>query len=98
MKAQLFRTYLGAAIRTARFGQGRTLRQVSGVARVSLGYLSEVERGGKEVSSETLTSICDALGIPLWQMLAMTSDLVAAAAIADEAESSAAGEILTQAA
>ena len=54
--------------------QGRTLREVSHDARVSLGYLSEVERGQKEASSELLASICQALEIPLSYLLREVSD------------------------
>ena len=57
----LLRTQLGNTLRGHRLRQRRTLRDVSGAARVSLGYLSEVERGQKEASSELLASICDAL-------------------------------------
>jgi transcriptional regulator with XRE-family HTH domain len=57
--------------------QGRTLRQVSADARVSLGYISEVERGQKEASSELLASICAALDIPLSEVLSEVSDAVA---------------------
>ncbi|MDF2499003.1 MAG: transcriptional regulator, partial [Arthrobacter koreensis] len=57
----------------------RTLREVSHSARVSLGYLSEVERGQKEASSELLSSICSALDVPLSLMLREVSDRVASA-------------------
>ncbi|MDF2825144.1 MAG: family transcriptional regulator, partial [Mycobacterium sp.] len=49
--------------------QGRTLREVSDAAMVSLGYLSEVERGRKEASSELLSAICTALDVPLSRVL-----------------------------
>jgi len=49
--------------------QSRTLRDVAREARVSLGYLSEVERGQKEASSELLASICTALNIQLSSFL-----------------------------
>jgi len=65
----LFRIHLGSALRSARTAQGRTLSQVALRAGISLGYLSEVERGVKEVSSEMLASICDALGVPLSHVL-----------------------------
>jgi transcriptional regulator with XRE-family HTH domain len=65
----LLREVLGDVLRRARTKQGRTLRQVSNTARVSLGYLSEVERGRKEASSELLSAICDALDVPLSQLL-----------------------------
>jgi transcriptional regulator with XRE-family HTH domain len=65
----LLRTQLGNTLRGHRLRQRRTLRDVSGAARVSLGYLSEVERGRKEASSELLAAICDALELPLSQLL-----------------------------
>jgi len=69
----LLRTQLGNTLRGHRLSQRRTLRDVSGVARVSLGYLSEVERGQKEASSELLASICDALDVELADLLAEVS-------------------------
>ncbi len=65
----LLRKVIGDALRARRLAQHRTLREVSTAANVSLGYLSEIERGHKEASSELLASICDALGAPLSQML-----------------------------
>jgi transcriptional regulator with XRE-family HTH domain len=70
----LLRTQLGNTLRGHRLSQRRTLRDVSGKARVSLGYLSEVERGQKEASSELLASICDALELELADLLAEVSD------------------------
>jgi len=75
---------LGDALRRLRLRQGRTLREVSATARVSLGYLSEVERGQKEASSELLASICDALGAPLSQVLREVSDSFALAELQNE--------------
>lgn len=69
----LLRTQLGNTLRGHRLRQRRTLRDVSGAARVSLGYLSEVERGQKEASSELLASICDALDVELADLLAEIS-------------------------
>jgi transcriptional regulator with XRE-family HTH domain len=69
----LLRTQLGNTLRGHRLRQRRTLRDVSGRARVSLGYLSEVERGQKEASSELLASICDALDLELADLLAEVS-------------------------
>jgi transcriptional regulator with XRE-family HTH domain len=68
-KPSLLREVIGAVLRRARTTQRRTLREVSDAARVSLGYLSEVERGRKEASSELLSAICDALDVPLSQLL-----------------------------
>ena len=61
----LVREAVGLTLRAARTSQGRTLRDVARQARVSLGYLSEVERGQKEASSELLNAICVALGLSL---------------------------------
>ncbi len=80
----LLRHLLGDALRRLRLRQGRTLREVSATARVSLGYLSEVERGQKEASSELLASICDALGAPLSQVLREVSDNFALAELQSE--------------
>jgi len=65
----LLREAVGERLRRARTAQSRTLRDVSRAARVSLGYLSEVERGRKEASSELLASICGALDLPLPELL-----------------------------
>jgi transcriptional regulator with XRE-family HTH domain len=80
----LLRHFLGDALRRLRQRQGRTLREVSAAARVSLGYLSEVERGQKEASSELLASICGALGAPLSQVLREVSDNFALAELQNE--------------
>jgi transcriptional regulator with XRE-family HTH domain len=80
----LLRHLLGDALRRLRLRQGRTLREVSAAARVSLGYLSEVERGQKEASSELLASICSALGAPLSQVLREVSDNFALAELQSE--------------
>lgn len=61
----LLREAVGQTLRAERTAQGRTLREVARDARVSLGYLSEVERGQKEASSELLNAICSALGLCL---------------------------------
>jgi len=65
----LLRDALGETLRDARNSQSRTLRDVSTAANVSLGYLSEVERGRKEASSELLASICDALELQMSDVL-----------------------------
>ncbi|WP_167754095.1 helix-turn-helix domain-containing protein [Amycolatopsis nivea] len=65
----LLREAIGDRLRHARTNQRRTLRDISRAARVSLGYLSEVERGQKEASSELLASICEALELPLGELL-----------------------------
>jgi transcriptional regulator with XRE-family HTH domain len=74
----LLRREIGDVLRDARQRQGRTLREVSSAARVSLGYLSEVERGQKEASSELLSSICGALDVPMSIVLREVSERVAA--------------------
>lgn len=65
----LLRTLLGSALRAERLSQHRTLRDVSTSARVSLGYLSEIERGQKEASSELLAAICASLELRLLDVL-----------------------------
>jgi len=72
--APVLRHVVGETLRAVRLRQRRTLREVSAAARVSLGYLSEIERGHKEPSSELLASICEALDIPLSEVLLMVSD------------------------
>jgi transcriptional regulator with XRE-family HTH domain len=67
--ALLLREAIGESLRRTRMSQSRTLREVSNSARVSLGYLSEVERGRKEASSELLNAICSALQVPLAEVL-----------------------------
>ncbi len=73
----VLRSVIGDELRRERLEQGRTLRQVSSQARVSLGYLSEVERGQKEASSELLAAICGALEVPLSSVLQSVSTKVA---------------------
>jgi transcriptional regulator with XRE-family HTH domain len=75
----MLRRLLGEALRRERLEQHRTLREVSSAARVSLGYLSEVERGQKEASSELLASICEALEVRLSNVLREVSDDLAVA-------------------
>src|SRR5215472_1943175 len=70
----LLREAIGDRLRHARTNQHRTLREVSRAARVSLGYLSEVERGRKEPSSELLAAICDALELPLSDLLHLVAE------------------------
>ena len=98
----LLRHALGATLRARRTAQGRSLRDVARAACCAVGYLSEVERGRKEVSSELLASVADALGCTVPAMLAeTTARLVAAHATARNsarvsvrasAEAAAAGE------
>lgn len=65
----LLRRVIGVVLRRIRLRQGRTLRDVADAAGVSLPYLSEIERGRKEASSEVLASICRALGLHLADLL-----------------------------
>jgi transcriptional regulator with XRE-family HTH domain len=66
----LLRRLVGAILRARREAQGRTLRDVAVEARVSVAYLSEIERGRKEASSEVLVAVCGALGMGLVDLLA----------------------------
>ncbi len=75
----VLRSQIGDVLRDVRQRQGRTLREVSSAARVSLGYLSEVERGQKEASSELLGAICEALDVPMSDVLRQVSDRIAVA-------------------
>jgi transcriptional regulator with XRE-family HTH domain len=86
----LLREVIGDVLRRARTEQGRTLREVSDTARVSLGYLSEVERGRKEASSELLSAICGALDVPLSRVLADAGEEMERAELAAVAHVSAA--------
>jgi len=67
---ELLRTHIGSVLRDARITQGRTLRDVAASANISLGYLSEVERGQKEASSELLNAICLARDLSLIHVIA----------------------------
>ncbi|MBS42251.1 MAG: transcriptional regulator [Nocardioides sp.] len=73
----LFRRLLGDVLRERRVERGLTLRELSKEARVSLGYISEIERGRKEASSELLASLCEALETPLSAVLRDVSHAVA---------------------
>lgn len=81
----LLRKMIGDALRARRLAQHRTLREVSTAANVSLGYLSEIERGHKEASSELLASISDALGARLSELLSEVSQTFALAEQMEEA-------------
>jgi transcriptional regulator with XRE-family HTH domain len=74
----LLRTTIGGVLRRTRLEQGRTLADVARAAKVSLPYLSELERGRKEASSEVLAAICDALRIELSDLLAEAGRRLAA--------------------
>jgi transcriptional regulator with XRE-family HTH domain len=77
VKPVLVRELIGESLREERVLQGKTLREVSKAGRVSLGYLSEVERGQKEASSELLAAICGALDLPLSVVLSVVSEKMA---------------------
>lgn len=85
----LLRESIGEVLRQGRMAQGRTLREVSDSARVSLGYLSEVERGRKEASSELLNAICVALNMPLSAVLFDAATRVARCERAESSRSAA---------
>lgn len=70
---RVLRQVVGETLRGLRLRQRRTLREVSASARVSLGYLSEVERGQKEASSELLAAICAALDVELSELFGEVS-------------------------
>jgi transcriptional regulator with XRE-family HTH domain len=70
----VLRQVIGDTLRGVRLRQRRTLREVSSSARVSLGYLSEVERGQKEPSSELLAAICAALDVELSELFREVTD------------------------
>jgi transcriptional regulator with XRE-family HTH domain len=74
----LLRRLIGIVLRRIRLAQGRTLRHVADAARVSVPYLSEVERGRKEPSSELLSAICAALDVDLAELLAQVQFEIAA--------------------
>ncbi len=74
VRPRLLRDVLGEQLRRLRHDQGRTLADVAATAALSLAYLSEVERGRKEISSEVLAALCEALGISLADLLAMVRD------------------------
>ena len=80
----LFRASLGDVLRAERMRQGMTLRDLSSSALVSLGYISEIERGQKEASSELLSALCEALDVPLSGVLREVSDRVLAEELALE--------------
>ena len=73
----LVRQEIGDVLRDFRQKKGRTLRQIASRASVALGYLSEVERGQKEASSEILASVADALEVPISVIMREVSDRLA---------------------
>ncbi len=73
----LVRQEIGDVLRDLRLQKGRTLRQVAGRASVALGYLSEVERGQKEASSEILASVAEALDVPISSIMREVGERIA---------------------
>ena len=73
----LIRQEIGDVLRDYRQQQGQTLRQVASRASVALGYLSEVERGQKEVSSEILAAVTEALGVSMSSVMRRVGDRLA---------------------
>jgi transcriptional regulator with XRE-family HTH domain len=73
----LYREALGYAVRTARLSQGKTLRDISASAPMALGYLSEVERGQKELSSEFVEHLAVALGMMPSELIRLTAEVLA---------------------
>ncbi|MFI6369386.1 helix-turn-helix domain-containing protein [Streptomyces sp. NPDC050546] len=72
VKEPLWRDLVGDVLRRERLAQERTLKDVAGEARISMPYLSEVERGRKEASSEVLAAAARALGLSLSDLLSRT--------------------------
>lgn len=72
----LYRTALGYVLRTERLKQGMTMRDVSQRAPMALGYLSEVERGQKDASSEILDAISNALGVSVAELSRSVADVL----------------------
>ncbi|WP_245239465.1 helix-turn-helix transcriptional regulator [Streptomyces sp. MZ04] len=70
-KEPLWRDVIGDVLRRERLGQGRTLKDVSEAARISMPYLSELERGHKEASSEVIAAGARALGLSLADLLSL---------------------------
>jgi transcriptional regulator with XRE-family HTH domain len=73
----LWRDLVGDALRRERLAQERTLKDVAEAARISMPYLSELERGRKEASSEVLAAAAQALGLGLADLLSLAQDELA---------------------
>ncbi|GAB3941319.1 helix-turn-helix domain-containing protein [Corynebacterium tapiri] len=80
----LLREALGMTLRAFRADKNVTLRELAETARVSPGYLSELERGRKEVSSELLASICHALGVRISDVLVEAAGTMTLPSVVDE--------------
>jgi transcriptional regulator with XRE-family HTH domain len=97
----LLRSVLGEVLRRERLEQRRTLADVAAAASVSMPYLSEVERGLKEVSSEVLAALCEALGLDLSEILAavvfsLTGDTIVISLAAGRRETTPEGPMVTR--
>jgi transcriptional regulator with XRE-family HTH domain len=64
---------LGYTIRKIRIANSMTLRDLSVKSNTSLGYLSEIERGTKEVSSTVLESVAKGLNTPLYSIVSSSA-------------------------
>lgn len=73
----LWRDLVGDVLRRERLAQERTLKDVAEAARISMPYLSELERGRKEASSEVLAAAAQALGLGLTDLLSLAQDELA---------------------
>jgi transcriptional regulator with XRE-family HTH domain len=76
-----FRQALGEIIREERHAQERSMRSITDEGFIALGYLSEVERGQKDPSSETIEAIANGLGKQPYELIIeagfrMSSDTV----------------------
>ncbi|MGV9253318.1 helix-turn-helix domain-containing protein [Streptomyces sp. NPDC003697] len=71
VREPLWRDLVGDVLRRRRLAQKRTLKDVADAARISMPYLSEIERGRKEASSEVLAAAARALGLGLGDLLAL---------------------------
>lgn len=80
----LLREALGATLREYRSQSGFSLRELASLASVSPGYLSEIERGRKEVSSELLASVCHGMGISVASVIVEAASMMALDAAAAE--------------
>lgn len=78
MVEDLLQIMIGHVLRETRSAQGRTLRDVAADAHVSYSYLSEVERGKKPISSDAIWALCQALDLPLSDLLNEVSELLLA--------------------
>lgn len=82
----IFRHALGEVLREERLSQRKTLRTISGTGRIALGYLSEIERGDKEVSSEILDGVATALGVQTYEIIMRAGMRMAGVVIPDTPE------------